>query len=165
MSYRYSHSEDGQSGSGELPYAFGFRQLVVYQKSRQLQLLIFELSKGFPKSETYSLTDQIRRCSRSVGAQIAEAWAKRRYEAHFVSKLTDALGENFETEHWLDTAADCAYVTPETAGELLSLSQEISRMLNSMIAKSAKFCGASGDHLKEDDESTLSECFAENPAT
>ena len=73
----------------------------------------------FPKAETYSLTDQVRRSSRSVGAQVAEAWAKRRYLKHFVSKLTDALGEELETQHWIETAQDYAYLSSETSSKLL----------------------------------------------
>jgi four helix bundle protein len=80
-----------------------FRDLNVYQKAFKLQKDIFELTKEFPAEERYSLTDQIRRSSRSIGANIAEAWQKRLYPAHFVSKLTDADGEQAETQHWLDT--------------------------------------------------------------
>ena len=80
-------------------YAKSYRDLEVYKLLRELSKDIFDLSKIFPKEETYSLTDQIRRSSRSVGAQISEAWAKRRYEKHFVSKLTDADGESQETQH------------------------------------------------------------------
>jgi four helix bundle protein len=76
-----------------LKHAGSFRDLIVYQKSRQLQRELFRITKSFPKEEMYSLTDQIRRSSRSVGANISEAWAKRRYEKHFISKLTDADGE------------------------------------------------------------------------
>ena len=76
-----------------------FRDLMVYQKAREVARRIFELTKVFPKEEIYSLTDQGRRASRSVGAQIAEAWGKRRYERHFVSKLTDADSEQLETQH------------------------------------------------------------------
>jgi four helix bundle protein len=89
-----------------------FRDLRVYQLAFDLQQEIFALSKGFPVEERYSLTDQIRRSSRSVGANIAEAWQKRRYVAHFVSKLTDADGEQAETQHWLDTAGACEYLSP-----------------------------------------------------
>ena len=84
-----------------MTYAKSFRELEVYKLSRELAGEIFQISKSFPKEETYSLTDQIRRSSRSIGAQIAEAWAKRRYEKHFISKLTDADGEQQETQHWL----------------------------------------------------------------
>ena len=92
-------------------YAKSFKDLEVYQLVRQLSLEIFKTSKSFPKEEMYSLTDQIRRSSRSVGAQIAEAWAKRRYKKHFISKLTDADGEQQETQHWIETALDCGYIT------------------------------------------------------
>ncbi len=80
-------------------YARSFRDLVGYQKSRQLAREIYHSTLTFPKDELHSLTDQIRRSSRSIGAQVAEAWAKRRYEKHFVSKLTDADGEQQETQH------------------------------------------------------------------
>lgn len=86
-----------------------FRDLLVYQNSRQLAVEIFQLTKRFPKEEMYALTDQIRRSSRSIGGQIAEAWAKRRYEKHFISKLTDADGEQQETQHWIGIAYDCEY--------------------------------------------------------
>jgi len=82
------------------------KDLTVYQKAYALAMEIFEASRGFPAEEKYSLTDQIRRSSRSVCTNIREAWAKRRYEAHFLSKLTDADGENGETETWLDFASD-----------------------------------------------------------
>ena len=84
-----------------------FRDLEVYKKAFALQQDIFELTKSFPKEELYSLTDQIRRSSRSVGSNIAEAWQKRRYIQHFVSKLSDSDGEQAETQHWLDTAFAC----------------------------------------------------------
>ncbi len=93
-----------------MAHAKSFRDLEVYKLARELAQEIFKLSKCFPKEETYALTDQIRRSSRSVGAQIAEAWAKRRYEKHFISKLTDADGEQQETHHWLETAFDCGYI-------------------------------------------------------
>ena len=89
----------------ELQHANGFRELIVYQKSQEVSRLVFELSKSFPKEEAYSMTDQIRRASRSIGAQIAEAWGKRRYERHFVSKLTDADAEQLETQHWIEPLA------------------------------------------------------------
>lgn len=90
-----------------------FQQLRVYIAACDLDYLIFQESKNFPKEEMYSLTDQIRRASRSVGANIAEAWGKRRYPAHFISKLTDADGELQETRHWLGRALAYCYVTPE----------------------------------------------------
>jgi four helix bundle protein len=89
-------------------YVRSFRDLEVYKLSRQLSQEIFEITKSFPKEETYSLTDQIRRSSRSIGAQIAEAWAKRKYEKYFISKLIDADGEQMETQHWIETASDAS---------------------------------------------------------
>jgi four helix bundle protein len=96
------------------------------------------------------LTDQIRRSSRSIGAQIAEAWAKRRYENHFVSKLTDADAENQETLHWIDTASDCAYLEASEKSRLMGLCDEIGRMLAGMIARSNAFC-ANPTECREDE--------------
>ncbi len=134
---------------GNLPHAQTYRDLVVYQKARQLSREIFKLTKTFPKEETYSLTDQIRRSSRSVGAQIAEAWAKRRYEAHFVSRLTDADGECLETQHWLETALDCNYLTPEQSADLVAQYDEIGRLIAGMIAKASMFCGTPTYSIRE----------------
>ena len=86
------------------------KDLKVYQEAYALAMEIFEISKAWPSEEKYSLTDQIRRASRSVCTNLREAWAKRRYEAHFVSKLTDSDGENSETDTWLDFAKDCGYL-------------------------------------------------------
>ena len=124
-----------------LPHASGFRELFVYQKARELSKIIFSLTAHFPKEEMYSLTDQIRRSSRSVGANIAEAWAKRRYEKHFLSKLTDADGEQQETQHWIDTAVDCGYWKSEDALKLRQKCEEIGRLLGGMMAKAETFCG------------------------
>ena len=124
-------------------YVETFRELEVYQLSRRLSREIFEISKTFPKEEMYSLTDQIRRSSRSIGGQIAEAWGKRRYEKHFVSKLTDAGGEQLETQHWVETAFDCQYISSDVADALLDRYTYVGRMLKSMIDKSSSFC--SGD--------------------
>jgi four helix bundle protein len=124
----------------ELSHAKSFRDLMVYKKARAVAKKIFELSKKFPKEELYSLTDQVRRSSRSIGAQIAEAWAKRRYEKHFVSKLSDADGEQLETQHWIETAEDCGYLTSSQAIEINDELSEIGRMLNSMMSKADKFC-------------------------
>jgi four helix bundle protein len=99
----------------------------------------FGLSRTFPREEQYSLTDQVRRSSRSVGAQIAEARAKRRYPAHFVSKLTDSDGERNETVHWLGVARDCGYISQNDAEPLLSLLDEIGRMLRRMIERADDF--------------------------
>jgi four helix bundle protein len=125
-------------------YAKSFRDLVVYQKARSVAKAIFEITKTFPREEMYSLTDQMRRSSRSIGAQIAEAWAKRRYEKHFVSKLTDADGEQQETQHWVDSAEDCGYLEKEQARNLNADLNEIGRMINSMIDKANQFCGQHG---------------------
>ena len=123
-----------------MEYVKSYRDLEVYKLSRQLSREIFEITKMFPKEEMYSLTDQVRRSSRSVGAQIAEAWAKRKYVKHFVSKLTDADGEQQESQHWIETALDCSYITKEIADNLLTLYSSVGRMLNSMISKSEAFC-------------------------
>jgi four helix bundle protein len=123
-----------------LPYASSFRDLIVYQKSRQLAGELFTLTRGFPREEAFSLTDQMRRSSRSIGAQIAEAWGKRRYENHFISKLTDADAEQYETQHWLEIAADCGYIRREQATLLINQCAEIGRLLGSMMTKANKFC-------------------------
>lgn len=125
----------------ELNHVKSFRDLVVYGKARKVSHTIFEISKGFPKEETYSPTDQIRRASRSIGAQIAEAWAKRRYERHFVSKLTDADAEQMETQHWIDEACACQYIDTKQAEQLTGELMETGRMLNSMMNKANLFCG------------------------
>jgi four helix bundle protein len=124
-----------------MPYVKSFRDLEVYRLSRQVSKDIFEVSKKFPKEEMFSLTDQIRRSSRSVGAQIAEAWAKRKYEKHFLSKLTDADGEQLETQHWIEVAQNCHYISTEIANQLLEHYLSIGRMLNAMMSKSEAFCG------------------------
>ena len=98
-----------------------FRDLIVYRKAREVSRLIFETSKSFPKEETYSLIDQVRRSSRSIGAQIAEAWGKRRYERHFISKLTDADAEQLETQHWLETAVDSGYLEERQAEKMCDM--------------------------------------------
>ena len=123
-----------------MEHANSYRDLEVYKYARQLASEIFTISKSFPKEEMYSLTDQIRRSSRSVGAQIAEAWAKRIYEKHFISKLTDSDGEQLETQHWIETALDCSYVTPEQSKYLLAKYASVGKMLNSMINKASSFC-------------------------
>ena len=97
----------------KLPYVNSYTDLIVYKKSRELSKIIYELSKGSPPEENFSQTSQIRRSSRSIGAQIAEAWAKRPYKRHFISKLTDSDAEVNETEHWTDIAFDCGYISKE----------------------------------------------------
>jgi len=117
-----------------------FKDLIVYQKAYKLAMEIFEISKSFPKEEKYSLTDQIRRSSRSVTACISEAWAKRRYEKSFVSKLTDSLGEEFETETWLDYSRDCKYISIEIHDKLCNEYEEVRKILIAMINNPEKWC-------------------------
>jgi four helix bundle protein len=116
-----------------------FMELRVYHDACALDLAVFEISKTFPREELYSLTDQVRRSSRAVGANIAESWAKRRYPAHFVSKLTDSDGELQETRHWLHRANAYGYL-PESS--LISLSAQCDRVggqLGRMIAHPEQF--------------------------
>ena len=116
-----------------------FRELRVYRQALETAGRIFQLSKGWPKEERYSLTDQVRRSSRSVCANVAEAWRKRRYPAHFVSKLSDADGEQMETQHWLIEAGDCGYLDEANSKRPLALCEEIGRMLGSMMRKAETF--------------------------
>lgn len=116
------------------------RELDVYQAAFSLQQEIFTASKGFPKEEIYSLTDQIRRTSRSIGANLSEAWAKRRYPAHFLSKLTDADGELQETLHWLASAKACEYLSTEQASQLEIQAAIVGKQLGSMINRHESFC-------------------------
>jgi len=114
--------------------------LEVYKLALELQRRIFEITKTFPKEEMYSLTDQVRRSSRSVGANIREAWAKRRYPAHFVSKLSDSDGESEETIHWLLSALDCKYIEQAVKEELVSEYRHVSGMLNKMMDSPDSWC-------------------------
>jgi four helix bundle protein len=116
------------------------KDLIVYQKAYYLAMEIYEYSKSFPKEEKYSLTDQIRRSSRSVTSNIAEAWARKKYPRSFVSKLIDSLGEEYETETWLDYSKDCQYLKSETCMELSDGYAEVRKMLISMIANPDKWC-------------------------
>ncbi|CAH8283897.1 four helix bundle protein [Mariniflexile fucanivorans] len=116
-----------------------FKKLLAYQKSFELAMMIFEISKSFPKEELYSLTDQIRRSSRSVSANIAEAYRKRIYPKHYVSKLTDADGENSETSTWLDFALACNYLDKEKHLELTELGIEVGKLVYYMINNPNKF--------------------------
>jgi four helix bundle protein len=117
-----------------------FKDLIVYRKAHKLTMEIFELSKKFPKEEKYSLTDQIRRSSRSVSSCIAESWAKRIYVKAFINKLTDSLGEEFETEDWLDYSLDCQYILKEEYEKVYSGYDEVRKMLTSMINNPEKWC-------------------------
>jgi four helix bundle protein len=115
------------------------KDLEVYRKAYELAMLIFHVSKRFPGEERYALTGQIRRSSRSVPMTLREAWAKRRYEAHFVSKLTDCDGENGETDTSLDFAKDCGYISADEHRDFAARCAEVGRMLGSMMQNPAPF--------------------------
>ena len=123
-----------------MSYVRSFKDLEVYKLSREVSKEIFTLSKKFPIEERYSLTDQIRRSSRSVGAQIAEAWGKRRYEMHFILKLTDADAEQLETQHWLEVSEESRYIESSISEQLLHKCESIGKMLQKMIDKSSSYC-------------------------
>ena len=118
----------------------GYRDLKAYQLSYSLSMEIFKITKTFPKEEKYSLVDQIRRSSRSVPANIAEAWKKRIYPKMFISKIADAAGEAGETEVWLDFAKDSNYMKEDDYRNLFSGYQELSKILAGIIEKPEKFC-------------------------
>ena len=111
----------------------------VYKLAFEIAMKIFEISRTFPKEETYSLTDQVRRSSRSVCSSLAEAHRKRLYPAHFVSKVSDADMENAETQTWLEFALACKYITPKEHDELLNLSEQVGNLLNHMITNPEKY--------------------------
>jgi four helix bundle protein len=117
----------------------GYKTLKAFMKAKEVASLIFEFSKKFPVEERYSLTDQIRRSSRSVCACIAESYRKRKYPAHFVSKLTDSDMENAETEVWLDFANEYNYIDQETYRKIYSLNEEVAKLLQYMINHPEKF--------------------------
>ncbi|MBK9176849.1 MAG: four helix bundle protein [Flavobacteriales bacterium] len=117
----------------------GFKDLVVYRKAFDMSKMVFRLSKRFPKEETYSLTDQVRRSSRSVTAQIAEGYRKRRYPLSFIAKMVDADGENAETQVWLDHAVACEYVAQADIVPIVSHSEEVGKLLADMIQHPAKY--------------------------
>lgn len=118
----------------------GFRDLIVYKLSYKLALEIFEISKKFPVEEKYSLTDQIRRSSRSVPANIAEGWSRRKYPKSFIHKLVESDGEAAETTVHLDFAKDLLYINSEKHDYFIEKYEEVCKMLNSMINKPEKFC-------------------------
>jgi four helix bundle protein len=118
----------------------GYKDLRVFQLSYKLAMDIFEITKRFPKEEKFSLTDQIRRSSRSVPANISEAWKKRLYPKMFVNKIIDAAGEAGETEVWLDVAKDANYMSIEEHKEMMDGYDEVNRMLYGMAEKPEKFC-------------------------
>ena len=116
-----------------------YQDLLAYKKGFEIAMEIFEVSKLFPKEETYSLTDQIRRSSRSVCANIAESYRKRVYPKHFHSKLTDSDAENSETQTWLEFAFACKYINENTFKELTEKNKEVGKLINYMLLKPAKF--------------------------
>jgi four helix bundle protein len=120
-----------------------FRELRVYRNAFRAAREIYALSKEWPKEERYALTDQIRRSSRSVAANIAEAWRKRRHERHFVHKLTDADAEAAETQCWLDFAMDCRYIDSKTYERLDQAYEEIIGGLVKMMTNTDQWCGPS----------------------
>jgi len=117
----------------------GYKDLKVYQRSYALAMDIFVITKTFPPEEKYSLVDQMRRSSRSVPANVAEAWKKRLYAKMFVSKIIDAAGEAGETEVWIDVAKDSGYLPLDQYNKLVSGYDEVNRMLYGMIDKQEKF--------------------------
>ncbi len=116
-----------------------FQDLFAYKKSFALAMKIFKISKSFPKEEKYSLTDQIRRSSRSVSANIAESYRKRKYPKHFYSKLTDSDAENSETQTWLEFSYECKYISEEIFIELIKESEEVGKLINYMLQNPDKF--------------------------
>ena len=116
-----------------------FQDLLAYKKSFSLAMKIFEITKLFPKEEMYSLTDQIRRSSRSVPANISESYRKRVYPKNFHSKLTDSDAENSETQVWLEFSFKCNYITESVYNELLTESNEVGKLINYMILNPHKF--------------------------
>ena len=116
-----------------------YKDLILYKKSFSLSMEIFVLAKHFPKEETYSLIDQIRRSSRSANICTIEAYRKRKYPNHFVSKLTDVDMENSETQGWLEFSFACDYISKEVYDKLLGLSEEVGRLVQYMIDNPGKF--------------------------
>ncbi|SFT64415.1 four helix bundle protein [Algoriphagus locisalis] len=123
-----------------MAYVNFYYELDVYKLSRQLAKDVYSISNNFPKEEKYSLTDQIRRSSRSVGAQIAESWAKRRYINHFIAKLTDSDAEQYETQHWIEVALDCELVSTQERDLIVKTCEIINQKLNAMMSKAPLFC-------------------------
>jgi four helix bundle protein len=147
---------DGTLRSLSKGFVKDYTDLLAYRTSFKLSKEIFEVTKQFPKEEMYALTDQFRRATRSVGANVAEACGKRRYEKHFVSKLTDADAERLETQHWLRTSYACEYVTKDEAEKMNEKLLELGRLLNGMIERSSAFV-IGDDRVRED--SSIDEFF------
>lgn len=125
-----------------MPAIRSFRDLEVYRLSLRESQQIFQLTRKFPREETFSLTSQIRRSSRAVGAMIAEAWARRRYKAVFIGKMDEALGEATETQAWLDQALNCGYIEPDKHAELDDAWQHVGAMLHRVALRADEFCAA-----------------------
>jgi four helix bundle protein len=119
--------------------SYNFKDTTVYKKAFALAMQIFEISKTFPKEEKYSLTDQIRRSSRSVYANIAEAYRKKRYPAHLISKLTDSDAENSETNVWIDFSFACNYIEENVKDDLTFKNAEIGKLIFHMINNPDKY--------------------------
>jgi four helix bundle protein len=122
----------------------GFRDLQVYRKSVREARRLFLVTQSFPRDERFSLIDQVRRSSRAVGSMIAEAWARRRYPAAFISKIDEALGEAMETQAWLDHAVSCEYITRDEYHQLDASWQSIGAMLQKMMDRADSFCRSAG---------------------
>ena len=118
---------------------YNFKETTVYKKAFALSMELFQISKSFPKEEKYSLTDQVRRSSRSVCANLAEAYRKKRYPAHFISKLTDCDAENSETGVWIDFAFACKYINEEQKHLLLKTNDEVGKLLHHIIFNPEKY--------------------------
>jgi four helix bundle protein len=116
-----------------------FQDLLAYKKSFEVAMEIFEETKKFPREEKYSLTDQIKRSSRSVSVNIAESYAKRRSPKHFISKLTDSDGENLETQSWLEFAKECKYIDDHKFEILFKQTIQIAKRIHFMINNPEKF--------------------------
>src|ERR1700748_2556381 len=116
-----------------------YKDLLLYKKTFALAMEIYSITKRFPKEETYSLTDQIRRSSRSANICLIEAYRKRKYPNHFVSKLTDVDMENSETQGWLEFSKECGYISIEIYNNLYSLTDEVGRLVQYMINNPGKF--------------------------
>lgn len=123
-----------------------FRELRVYQDAFAAAMTIFRLSRSWPQEERYALTDQIRRASRSASANIAEAWRKRRYPAHFTSKLSDADSETAETQAWLDYTHSCGYLSKTQFSELDQIYDGVSGGLVAMMDDAVRWCGPAKKH-------------------
>jgi four helix bundle protein len=128
-----------ETGEPRADYQPGYKKLDVYKLAFSSAMKIYNISKNFPKSEKYSLTDQIRRSSRSVVANLAEAYRKRQYPKHFASKLSDSDAECTETVVWLDFALECNYITEKDHKDLFIKYRRIGQMLGKMIANRDRF--------------------------